>query len=153
MGLRLYAQRGEAEGDLTCAADGDLRFPVGSPGNPFGCEAPSSDVVTLDYQGAELVLALHPKGEGGRAFHFGLAVNQLDLEFQVDALTFGFRDRNRLLSDGDTISLTAGASWPWSQRARVAVEVFYSDLDVIRSGSTESDPLVNARAMLTYRLR
>jgi hypothetical protein len=78
----------------------------------------------------------------------------MDMEFQVDALTFGFIDRSLLLADGWTWSLNGGTSWSLGGRTYFAVEIFYSPLSVIRppSTSTENDPLVNLRTMLRIEL-
>lgn len=152
LGARLSGQFGDATGDITCAAGGDELFPPGSPENPFGCDGPSSDTVTLEYIGLELVAGVPLPGPLPD-LHFGAAANRLDMAFQVDAPTFGFRDRTRLLADGETISFTAGATWDWRKRARIGVEVFYTDLDVVRRGEVENenDPLINVRALLSYR--
>jgi len=66
----------------------------------------------------------------------------MDLEFQVDAITFGFHDRSRLAADGWTAAVTAGASFPVGTRLRLAIEAFYTPLDVIRPPATtdENDP-------------
>ncbi len=154
LGLRAYGQVGEAEGDLTCTAGGDEQFPPGSPENPFGCEAPSNDTVTLEYTGVELNAHYRPRGSRAPVIHAGVAFNQLDMEFQVDALTFGFRDRTLQLAEGDTVSWTLGATWGLSTKTRLGLELFYSALDVQRIGQeTENDPLLHLRAMVRYRLR
>jgi len=154
LGLRVYGQSGEVTGDLTCSAGGEERFPPGSPENPFGCEAPSSDEVTLDLLGLELVASYRPTGKRAPVLHFGVSVNSLDLEFQVEAQTFGFLDRTRLLADGDTTAFTAGATWNLAQKTRLGLELFYSGLDIERRGQeSENDPLFNLRALVRYRLR
>jgi hypothetical protein len=154
LGLRIYGQTGETTGDLTCSAGGDERFPPGSAENPFGCEGPSSDEVTLDHLGIELVASHRPRGKRAPVLHFGASVNSLDLEFQVDAQTFGFRDRTRLLADGDTVAFTAGATWDLAPKTRLGLELFYTGLDVERRGQEkESDSLFNLRALVRYRLR
>ena len=154
LGARLHAQGGEADGDFTCAEGGDLRFTPGSPGNPFGCEAPSRDTMTMDAYGASLVASFSGGGKGPR-WHFEAGWNQLDMEFQVDALTFGIRDRTLLLADGDVTHLAAGATWDLGAATRLGVEVFYAPLDVQRSGdlSPRSDDLLNFRVLGRYRLR
>lgn len=154
LGLRAYGQIGEAEGDLTCTAGGDEQFPPGSPENPFGCEAPSDDTVTLEYTGVELNAHYRPRGSRAPVLHAGVAFNQLDMEFQVDALTFGFRDRTLQLAEGDTVSWTLGATWGLGSKTRLGLELFYSPLDIQRVGQEEeNDPLFNLRALVRYRLR
>ncbi len=152
LGARAYGQTGSVKGDLTCAGGGAESFPPGSPENLFGCEEPSSDEVTMDYLGLELVAGYRFAGRRNAALHFGVAWSFLDMEFQVDALTFGVRDRTLLRADGDTVSWTAGLSWDLGRRGRVGAELFYSALDVTRLGqSQENDPLLNVRAI--YRLK
>lgn len=158
LGARLYGQTGDATGDFTCAEGGDLRFPPGSQRNPFGCQAPSDDEITMDYAGIELVgswdLGL---GRSGRAsalpvLHAGVAWNHLDMEFQVDARTFGFLDRTLLLADGETVSYTVGATWDLGRPGRLSAELFYSPLDVLRRGepAKENDGLFDLR--LAWRI-
>ena len=153
LGLRAYGQVGQAEGDFTCAAGGDERFPPGSPENPFGCEAPSEDQVDLDYFGLELVGHYRLAGSRSPTLHFGISWNSLDLTFQVEAQTFGFLDRTRLLADGETVALNAGATWKLSKPTQLGLELFYSSLEVDRGVGEQNDPLFNVRALLSYRLR
>ena len=152
LGLRLYGQQGKVEGDFTCDADtaaaGD--DPVR---NPFRCAAPSNDEVTQDYFGLELNVAR--KTSGRWEPYFGLAINHLDLEFQIDAEYAGIIDRNRLTTDGNTWSATAGVSIAAAERWRLTGEVFYSPLDVVRPPNTSSqnDELLNVRGMIAYKIR
>jgi hypothetical protein len=150
LGVRLYGQLGTVEGDLTCSEE-DASSPPGSPGNIWGCEAPSEDELTLNYLGAAFTGGYRYRKTD---FHWGLAANYMDMEFQVDALTFGFHDRSLLLTDGWTWSLNGGASWRLGGRLSVAVELFYSPLSVVRppSTSSENDPLLNLRTMLRIDL-
>jgi hypothetical protein len=77
----------------------------------------------------------------------------MDMEFQVDALTYGFVDHTLLLADGWTWSVNGGASWQLSHHLALAGELFYSPLSVVRPPSTESenDDLFNLRSMLRIR--
>ena len=152
-GLRAYGQIGESEGDFTCP-EHEAGIEPGAPGNEFGCQEPSTDTATLNYLGLGLTGGYRLSGRREAAFNFGLYANYLDLEFQVDALTFGFRDRSHLVTDGFTYSATAGFSWEAFRKARLAFEIFYSPLDVRRSfGATvENDPLFNIRAMVNFPL-
>ncbi|REJ75150.1 MAG: hypothetical protein DWQ36_06280 [Acidobacteria bacterium] len=150
----LYAQHGDAQGDFTCPSGEEASAP-GSPANPFGCEAPSSDTITLDYVGLELAAVRASPGGRVPTLHFGASVNELDLTFQTDARTFGFLDRTRLRADGQIYSFTSGATWELNRRAGFGVELFYSPLGVQRPGDMGAgdDPLLNLRAMLRYRVR
>ena len=159
LGARLYGQIGTIEGDLTCT-DSDVRFEPGSEGNPFGCEAPSDDEADLSYAGFELVGSYELTGDRAPDLHLGLAANWHDQEFQVDALTFGFRDRTLLLADGWTWSINAGATWPLSDSTRFGVEAFYSPLSVDRPvggnpqvTTNEQDDLLNARVLFGWSIR
>ncbi len=151
VGARFFGQTGTAKGDFTCSTE-DARFPSGSPENPFGCEAESNDEVQLDYYGLELTTS---RNFGKALWHFGASVQQMDLEFQVNARTFGFLDRTRLVTDGTTYAVTTGLTFSLADRVRLGTEIFYSPLDVQRLGetSTSDDGVLNLRLMLRYRLR
>lgn len=154
LGLRVFGQVGEAEGDLTCSEE-DARFAPGSDQNLFGCEAPSEDEVQLDYYGLELTAYRQLQSLGRARWHFGVTVQHLDLEFQVNARTFGFLDRTRQLADGETFSVSTGATWAFGEKVHGGAELFYSPLDVQRLGETSAsdDGVLNLRFMLRYRLR
>lgn len=118
----------------------------------MGCPRPGASIALT------LVLLCGATGAGAQGVLEGTEVidfDYLDLEFQVDALTFGFRDRTRLVTDGFTFSVSGGFSWEAFKNTRLAIEAFYSPLQVQRSadGSTDNDPLFNIRAMIGYRLR
>jgi hypothetical protein len=150
LGVRVYGQLGKVTGDFTCSED-DASFPPGPPENVYGCEAPSADELTLNYLGAAFTGGfLFKKTQ----FHWGVAANSMDMEFQVDAVTYGFVDRTLLLADGWTWSINGGASWQLGGRTSLAAELFYSPLSVTRppSISQENDPLFNLRAMLRIDL-
>ena len=151
LGLRAYGQVGTVGGDITCPAD-EAALPPGEPGNEFGCMAASDDEVTLNYLGLAVIAGWAIPGTTDADLHFGVYATHMDLEFQVDAITFGFHDRSRLAADGWTTAVTAGASFPVSTRLRLAVEGFYTPLDVVRppGTTTDNDPLFNVRSMLTY---
>jgi len=152
-GLRAYGQIGESEGDFTCP-EHEAGIEPGAPGNEFGCQESSTDTATFNYLGLGLTGGYRLSGPSEAAFNFGLYANYLDLEFQVDALTFGFRDRSHLVTDGFTYSATAGFSWAAFRKVRLAFEIFYSPLDVQRSfgAASENDPLLNIRAMVSFPL-
>ncbi|MCH9650568.1 MAG: hypothetical protein K0U98_20200 [Deltaproteobacteria bacterium] len=154
LGVRLYGQVGTVKGDLTCTKE-DAQAAPGSPGNAFGCEAPSEDEVTMDYLGLELTAGYALRGRRAPQLHLGMAGQRLDTEFQVSAQTFGFLDRSLLRTEGETFSMHGGATWQLAQKARLSLEAFYSPLSVQRLGalSSESDDLFHLRAMVRYRLR
>ena len=148
LGARLYGQLGTVEGDFTCTED-ESSSPPGSPDNPWGCEAPSQDELTLNHIGLAFTGGYRIKKT---TFHWGLAATYMDMEFQVDAVTFGLIDRTLLLADGWTCSVTGGASWQITPSLSIAGELFYSPLSVTRppSTSTENDPLLNLRSILRF---
>jgi len=151
LGLRAYGQLGAIEGDITCP-EHEAGLPPGGPGNEFGCMEPSEDEVTLDYLGIAVTAGWRIPGTEDSSLHFGVFATYQDLAFQVDALTFGVRDRTRLEAEGWTAAVTAGVSFPVSTRCRLSLEAFYAPLDVVRppSSGSDNDPLFNLRSMITY---
>lgn len=155
LAARLFYQTGSISGDITCPADeaaaGD--DPVA---NPFGCEAPSDDEMEIESYGLELAAAWRLPAEGLEIYVSGL-VQQLDSEFQVDAVYNGFHDLGRLAHQGSDLAATLGLAYRWRERTRIAGELFYSPLDIVRDpivgGPSENEPLLNLRLLVTYRLR
>lgn len=154
LGARLHSQVGEIQGDFTCT-DADLQAPPGAPGNPFGCVERSSDTYDLTTYGFELIGSRRFEGPGAPEIHIGAGANYHDLEFQVDALTFDFRDRTLERTAGWTWSLTAGARWPLGERSHFTGELFYAPLSVKRTPERdeENDALFHARLMVGFRVR
>ncbi len=152
LGVGVFAHTADIEGDFTCAAE-DAAFPVGSPENLFGCQEKSSDDVQFDQLGLRLSLGGDVSARDGR-WHVALGLSRLEGEFQVDALTFGVRDRTRLVTDGSLESLAAGYSLAAWEALRVGAEVLYMPLDVKRPdrADTESDDLVQLRLLVSYGL-
>jgi hypothetical protein len=150
---RLHGQLGEAKGDLTCSEE-DASFPIGSPDNLYGCRAPSNDEATLDHIGLRLGWGYQLRDSGGPTFTFGAGGLYHDLEFQVDAFTFGVHDRSLLLADGYTYALDAGMAIPLAERANLAFEVLWSPLDVVRppKTTTQTDELLHLKALVRYRV-
>lgn len=154
LGARLFAQTGTVDGDITC--DRDTVAAGNDPvANPFRCEEPSSDELTLDYAGGELAAAWRV-GDGGRLEpHAAVTVSRLDPEFQVDARYAEVIDRTLQVTEGTIYSLTLGLGWAASPRTRLVAEAFYAPLDIVRRFGAEetSEDLFNVRVMLGYRLR
>lgn len=161
LGARMFAQVGMVDGDFTCKGS-EIGVP-GSPADQFGCEAASTDEVTLDHRGLELNLWREVGRSGRRSgpvLHAGISVQEHDLEFQVNARTFGFIDRTLLLADGSTVSYTVGATFELAEKLKLGTELFYTPLDVRRLdldsfelGPVQNDALLNLRLLLRYRLR
>ena len=154
LGAQVFYLDGKIEGDISCPQS-EVDAGDDPAANPFGCEQASNDTMSITSWGLEL-------GYTWRAtttvdlFVTGLW-QQLDSEFQVRATYDGFVDRNRLVYDGDDYAWTAGVGWQTTAQLRLAGELFYSPLDVIRDptghGPSENDPLFNFRLMGTYKLR
>lgn len=149
-GARLFAQVGRVRSDITCPDE-----VVGSDDpevNPTGCDEPSSDTVHMRYAGVELSAGRAREGSSWRPYG-ALAVQRLDTEFEVDALTRGLRDRSRLTARGWTWSATAGVGWRSPSGLGVAVEAFYTPLSVERTaGEVEDDPLLTLRSLASWSL-
>ncbi len=153
LGAQAFYLDGKIEGDISCPQD-EVDAGDDPIGNPFGCEEASDDTMSIASWGVELGYAWRatPTVE---LFVSGIW-QQLDSEFQVRAFYDGFVDRNKLVYDGDDIAWTAGLGWQATEQLRLAGELFYSPLDVVRDptgqGPSENDPLFNFRLMGTYKL-
>lgn len=154
LGGRLFAQHGEIEGDLTCTA-AEAAAGADPVRNPFLCEQPSRDRMLLRAAGAELGLAWRPRSRPRLEPRLALAVSRLDMELRVRARYAGIIDRTDLLTDGTTVALIAGVDLRSGERGRLAVDLFYSPLDVARPPATRAanEGLLNLRAAFSVRLR
>ena len=154
LGARLVGQDGSFSGDITCSADA-AAHPGDPDRNPYNCEAPSSDEMSVTMVGGELQAGLRLDSLPAVSPYVSLGWTTLDAEFQVDARYNELIDHTLLLTDGDFWWATLGASWRPSSRWRLAAEAFYAPLDVVRppGTSSENDPLFNVRGLLAYRLR
>ena len=155
IGARLYAQMGTVKGAFTCSNDVAKATP-GSPQNPFGCEAKSSDVAAQHYAGFELSGSIRLEALGGLSPYLAISANYLDTRVRVDAMTFGVRDRTQLVADDWNYGFSTGVSYPIAQRVSVSAGLFYSPLKVRRSPeatTSQTDEFWNFRALLLYRFR
>lgn len=145
--LRAFGQHGAVVGDVTCPEElaGIQDYTI----NPYGCDAPSSDTLQLNYYGLETTAALM---QGPWTWHLSGGVVRMENEVQVDAITYGFRDYSRLTATDDLgyVALGLGRTLPKGWGA--AVEVLYMPLTVLRepNGSADSDPLLSFRLQLRY---
>lgn len=146
--LRAFGQHGAVTGDITCPAAlaGVQDFVL----NPYGCEAPSRDTLQANYYGLEATFA---HMGGAWTWHATGGLVRMENEVQVDALTYGFRDRSRLVSRDDVPYLAAGLGYDLSPSWHVGAEVLYVPLMVLRdpNGSSDNDPLLSFRLQLAYR--
>ena len=154
VGLRGYGQVGTIQGDFTCDED---TVAAGSDRNrnPFDCEEVSEDEYHLRSIGLELSTAWRIDPSSKLEPYAGFAVNYLDTDFEVNARYAGIIDRTVLLTDGFTVSFTAGLAYAFTDRLSLSGEVFYSPLNVVRPPNTSSqnDGLFNVRSLITYRIR
>jgi hypothetical protein len=149
LGLRVYGQYGTMKGDITCsvsdvAAGPDLIL------NPFSCEAPSDDELKQRLGGLEVTSGYN----GGRwRPYLGVSVAYLDLQFQVNARYAGIIDNTLQTTHGVTVYFTAGVGYAPSERWRLAGELYYEPLSVVRppSASSQNDGLLNGRFLISYR--
>jgi hypothetical protein len=153
LGLRGYGQIGKIEGDITCSAD-EVAAGDDIQRNPFLCVEPSKDTSYQNVIGLELVA-----GHDGRSRfkpYVGLLASYMDLEFHLNALySEGLvEDHTVQLTNGTTLSATAGLTYAAGERWRLTAEVFYAWLSIVRPPAPNSanEGLLNARAFVAYRL-
>ncbi len=155
IGARLYAQTGTVEGDFTCS-DNVANKPPGSPQNPFGCEGKSADEATQRYAGLELSASYRFETLRGLSPYLSVSTNYLDTRVRIDAITFGVKDRTKLMADSWNQAISAGLSYPINARLSFSAGMFYSPLKVRRNfdgTSSQNDEFLNFRALLSYRFR
>lgn len=144
---RIFAQRGRAQGDITCPA----RL-AGNPDptiNPYGCAAPSRDTIRLNYQGIEATLAWQP--DAGNRFYGGLGYVRTVPAVRVDArLDPGIRDRTGLRTEGHVRYASAGVVRSLDHRIDLAAELLYVPLDVRRGAGSENDPYWSIRFQIRW---
>jgi hypothetical protein len=147
LSARVFGQHGRATGDITCPAE-----LAGDPDpirNPYGCEAASHDTIRLNYYGLDLTPSW---SRDAWQWHASLAVVRTEPEVQIDALTFGFRDRSQLLARDVVPYLAAGFNYASRERWYAGVEVLYVPLTVRREegAPTERDSLTSLRLRVGY---
>ena len=150
LGVRLHAESGSIDGDLVCRAN---VVGVDDPSiNPLQCHAPSEDEQKINYVGLELSAS---KVLGDRwQPHIAVSANHMDLELRINSDWGRFLDRSVLSTSGWTYSATAGITYLGGERWRLAGEVLYAPLDVVRDPEkgSQNDSLLNARFRVSYRI-
>lgn len=152
-GWRAIGQVGTVTSAFTCSA-AMVAQGLDVPGNPLGCLAPSSDVATLRFVGGAMEVGR--ERDGSRvALHASVGLNYMDGVFQVNARTQDYIDRTKLEARGLTFSATTGMGYRLNDRLSLSGDLFYTPLVVQRSPNVQRtlDGLLNARALLTYRVR
>lgn len=117
---RAFGQHGDIAGDITCPARlaGIDDFAV----NPYGCQAPSRDRVSLHHHGLELGIAA---GTGAWRWHAGVGALRNEAQVQVDALVYDARDRTRLVVRDTRPFFAAGVRRHLGGHWSVAAEVLH----------------------------
>ena len=147
LSARLMGQHGSAAGDITCPEE--LAGSEDPAANPYGCEAASRDRAHLDYYGID---ATSSWIRAAWEVHATLGIVRTEPQVQVDALTFGVRDRSRITTKDVLPYLAIGASrrlqGPW----RAGAELLYVPLRVRRPDDdhVEDDPLLSLQIRLSY---
>lgn len=146
--LRLFGQHGRARGDITCPAQ--LAGVEDLQQNPYGCRAPSRDVIQLDYYGGDLTAAWTTHGWQAYA---GIGVVRSEFTVHVDAFTFDVHDRSELVARGSIPFATIGVRHGIVPGLDAGVEVMYAPLLVQRSfeAPLQNDSLTSIRLQLRYR--
>lgn len=148
LSVRVFGQHGGAQGDITCPTE--LAGVEDSVRNPYGCQAASSDAVTLNYYGVDFVSGWNA---GKWHWHADIGAARTELAVQVDALTFDVRDRSRLVARDLLPFIAIGTGRDLGTRWTARMEVLQVPLTVRRDpgGSLQHDSLTSLRLQLRYR--
>jgi hypothetical protein len=130
LGGRLFAGRGDARGDTTCSRRVAQQAP-GSPGNPYGCRAPSDDTLRMDHEGIELMLSRRV-GDGRWQPFVALASTRMSPYVEIKALVFDSLDLSELESRGTVQTLSAGTQWQVSAHWQASLALSWTPLQVRR---------------------
>jgi len=144
---RLYYQRGQVRGDFTCDRD-TASFDPGSPENPFGCQAPSSDRFNLDYHGLELAIARQLM-DGNLEPYLAYAFTRMKPTTQVHASVFSVIDRAHLSTRGNTHTATLGIVHRPTSNWEILAAIAWTPLKIRRppTYAQTRDDLWSARLM------
>ncbi len=147
LSARALGQTGEVRGDITCP--GRLAGNPDPVENPYGCRAPSRDVFTVNYAGADVTATWRG---GGWSWHAGAGIVKTRLAAQVNALVFTANERTKLTCADALGWVAAGGRYSIDGRWSLAGEVLYVPLEVVRppSGTRERDSLASLRAQVRY---
>lgn len=144
---RAFGQHGRMRGDITCPAE--LAGVEDSARNPYGCQAPSNDRVTLDHYGLELTAGWQ---SGAWLCHGGVGAVRSEPEVQVDALTYDVRDRSRLVARDVLPFAAVGVQHGLGDRWSVGLEILHVPLSVRRTMDADRgrEGLTSLRVQLRY---
>lgn len=147
LSARAFGQHGRMRGDITCPAE--LAGVEDGTRNPYGCQAPSDDRVTLNHYGLDLTAGWQ---SGAWLWHGGVGAVRSEPEVQVDALTYDVRDRSRLVARDVLPFATVGVQRGLGERWSVGLEVLHVPLTVRRTvdADREREGLTSLRVQLRY---
>lgn len=121
--LRGFGQHGHIDGDITCPAR--LAGIESFEQNPYGCQAPSNDRVSLNHHGLEATFA----GGDTWRWHVGAGVIRNEAQVQVDALVYDARDRTRLVVRDTLPYVTLGVRHALGERFSLAAELLHMPME------------------------
>lgn len=151
LAIRAHGLIGNLQGDITCDRE-TVSAGLDPVRNPYLCEAPSDDTMTIRAGGLEVSNSFAVSRSIEPYVTVGL--NYFDTKFQTDARYSGLVDHSRLLGAGSAFSIGGGMSYRLAPRIRLAGEAFYTPLDVQRFLQPRiNDGLFNLRAMVAYEVR
>ncbi len=152
LGVRLYALQGDVNADVSCSAE-IASLPEGSPGNPFGCRAPSDDRLEMDHYGGELTLSFFELPFGLQPW-VSVASTRMDPFTEVRALALGSIDISSVDTKGTTETYSAGLSYRVNDSWRINLATSYTPLDAERTPDNPGgqDNFWNLRLGLTWEL-
>ena len=147
LSARAFGQHGAIDGDITCPAE--LAHVADPQQNPYGCDAGSNDRISVNDYGIDLSAGWNA---GPWHWHATGGVVRTELQAQVDALTFGFRDRSRLVADGVLRYAAIGVRRDLGAHWSVGTELLHVPLDVRRGpdAPVRSEPFTSWRLQLRY---
>lgn len=150
LSARVFGQHGAVTGDVTCPAE--LAGVEDFERNPYGCQAASDDRLELNYYGVDAT-AIWVRANW--QWHATLGMARVEPEVQVDAYTFDYRDRSRLVTKDVLPYVALGVSRGLGQKWGIGMEVLHVPLHVRReeAASRESDPLTSVRLQLRRDIR
>lgn len=148
LSARVFGQHGAVEGDITCP--GRLAGVDDPARNPYGCQAPSQDLASLNDYGASLIPSW--SGDGWQAYVDASAL-RTETQVQVDALTFDVRDRSRLVAHDVLATFAAGVRHDLGAHLDWGAELLFVPLRVRRGAGapSERDDFLGLRLQVRYR--
>ena len=144
---RAWGQRGGISGDITCPAD--LAGLADPQRDPYDCGAPSMDHLQLDLYGIEVAAS---RAVGAWRWHAGVGAVRTELEVQVDAVTFGFRDRTRLTANAGRHYLVLGVGRTFGRAGTLTAELLHEPLPVRRPDDTSAHDDAFTGLRLAWRI-